>query len=92
MTTAPTRAPSVGVPPRRPARPRRWHRLAVPFAVLALVYLVTGVTHALEEPDLGDPGTLSPTGSGPDGSSRLAALLADRGVNIRRVTSSAQAI
>lgn len=82
-------------PPARASRahkPRRWHRAAIPFFVLGLLYLVTGVAHAIEEPDLGDAGTLSPTGTGPDGSSRLAEMLAAKGVTIRRVTSSAQAI
>jgi hypothetical protein len=78
--------------PARPRRPRRWHRIAVPFLVLGLVYLVTGAAHLVEEPDLGDPGTLSPTGSGPDGSSRLAGMLTGNGVTIRRVTSSAEAL
>ncbi|MEU3454626.1 DUF4350 domain-containing protein [Micromonospora sp. NPDC006766] len=77
--------------PTRPRRPRRWHRLAIPFGLLVLLYLVTGVAHSVEEPDLGDPGTLSPTGTGRDGSSRLAGLLAERGVTVRRATSSAQA-
>ncbi|MFC4108715.1 DUF4350 domain-containing protein [Micromonospora zhanjiangensis] len=71
---------------------RRWHRIALPFLVLVLLYLVTGVAHGAQEPDLADPGTLSPTGTGPDGSSRLAELLAGNGVTVHRVTSSAEAL
>ncbi|HET6212293.1 MAG TPA: DUF4350 domain-containing protein, partial [Micromonosporaceae bacterium] len=39
-----------------------------------------------------DRGTLSPTGAGPDGSSRLAALLAARGVTIERYGNSEDAM
>jgi hypothetical protein len=56
------------------------------------VWLIAGAAHLIEEPDLGDPGTLSPTGTGDHGSSRLATLLAERGVVIDRVTSSQAAI
>lgn len=73
-------------------RPRRWHRAVIPFAVLGLLYTLTFVAHVVEEPDLGDPGTLSPTGTGPDGSSRLAGMLTANGVRIHRVTSSDAAL
>ncbi|MFU8853262.1 DUF4350 domain-containing protein [Micromonospora sp. SL1-18] len=92
--TTPAPAPAATPPvahPASPRRPRRWHRLAIPFGLLVLLYLVAGVPHAMEEPDLGDPGTLSPAGIGRDGSSRLAGLLAERGVTVRRAASSAQA-
>src|SRR5690606_26174855 len=46
----------------------------------------------IEQPDLGDPGTLSPTGTGPDGSSRLAALLAEQNVTVERHTRSVGAL
>jgi hypothetical protein len=72
----------------RPVKRRRWHRIAIPFGVVALLYAMSGVSRAWEEPDFGEPGTLSPTGIGPDGSSRLAALLAERNVTIERQTSS----
>ncbi|MBO4205644.1 DUF4350 domain-containing protein [Micromonospora echinofusca] len=77
--------------PRRTLRWRRWHRAAVPFLLLVLFYLVTGVTHAVQEPDLDEPGTLSPVGTGPDGSRLLADRLAAAGVTVRVVTSSAAA-
>ena len=76
----------------RPARRRRWPRAVAPFVVLALLYLVTFVAHEMQSPDLGDPGTLSPTGTVDDGSSRLAGLLAARGVTVERVASSEEAL
>jgi hypothetical protein len=57
----------------------------VPVAVLALLVGVTMLARYVEEPDLGDAQTLSPAGTGGDGSSRLARLLADRGVRIEQV-------
>jgi hypothetical protein len=74
------------------ARRRRWHRAVIPFAVAAALIVISGVSHAIEQPDLGEPGTLSPTGTGPDGSSRLAALLAERGVTVERHTRSVDAV
>jgi len=74
-------------PAPRTRRKRRWHRVAIPFAIALVLFGVTGIAHAYEEPDFGDPGTLSPTGTGPDGSSRLAGLLAERNVTVERVTS-----
>jgi hypothetical protein len=89
---APPTAASPASPPPRRRRPRRWIRAVAPFAVLLLLWTITFVAHAADEPDLDDPGTLAPTGTGPDGSSRLAELLAQRGVRIDRVTSSREAV
>ncbi len=72
-------------------RPRRWLRAVIPFAVLAVLWIGTAIVHAIEEPDLSDPGTLSPTGTGNHGGSQLAALLRARGITIERVTSSKEA-
>lgn len=87
--------PLAGAPPRRAARSsrwrRRWHRLAIPAAVLMLLVGVTWVARSMEEPDLSDAGTLSPTGTGPDGSSQLAAMLVERGVQIEPVADIRQA-
>jgi hypothetical protein len=77
-------------PPRR-RRSKRWLRAAIPFAVLLAIWIWTAVAHAIEEPDLNDPGTLSPTGTGAHGSSHLADLLRSRGIGVDRVTSSTQA-
>jgi hypothetical protein len=56
--------------------------------VVALIFLFSGVSYQLEEVDFDDSGTLSPTGTGPDGSSRLAAMLAERGVTVERYSRS----
>jgi len=77
--------------PRR-RRSRRWLRAVIPFAVLVIVWLGIGIVHAIEEPNLSDPGTLSPTGTGEHGSSQLADLLRSRGISVERVTSSAAAL
>lgn len=71
---------------------RRWPRAVAPFAVVLVLVLITVIAHLVEEPDLSDPGTLSPTGTGPDGSSRLAELLTRQGVRIERVTSTEEAV
>ena len=63
-----------------------------PFAVLLAIWAFSGVAHAIEEPDLDDPGTLSPLGIGRHGSSRLAELLHGRGVRVERVTTGLQAL
>lgn len=73
-------------------RSRRWVRAVLPFAVLFGVWTAAGIAHAVEEPNLDDPGTLSPTGTGGHGSSHLAALLEDRSVAIERVASGEAAI
>lgn len=77
---------------RRTRTGRRWLRLVIPLAVLALVWLVTFIAHAYQEPDLGDAGTLSPVGTGRHGSSQLAQRLTERGVEVVRVTSSEAAL
>lgn len=64
---------------------QRWYRVVVPFAVLGLLVGATWLARHLEEPDLSDPATLAPDGTGPDGSSRLARMLTDRGVAIEPV-------
>jgi hypothetical protein len=70
----------------------RWLRLAIPFLVLGLFWGGTTLARAIEEPDLDDPGTLSPAGTGRDGSSQLAELLVAGGIQIERVTSTKEAI
>src|SRR5262245_63163423 len=78
--------------PTAPKRRRRWHRLAIPFGLLILFWGFTVIAHAVEQPNLSDPGTLSPTGTGPDGSSELARRLQADGVTIERVTTNLQAL
>jgi hypothetical protein len=81
---------SATVPKRR--RSRRWLRAVIPFVVVAVGWLFTGAMHAIEEPNLDDPGTMSPTGTGPHGSSRLAAMLTANGVTVEHVTSGRNAL
>lgn len=90
MTGPTPRAGAPGAPPAR--RRRRWHRLVIPFIVVALLWLTTAVARAYQEPDLDDAGTLSPTGTGRHGSSELARRLAAEGVSVIRVTSSEAAL
>jgi hypothetical protein len=67
-------------------------RAAVPLLILVLFWIVTAMAHVVDSPDLTDPGTLSPQGTGPDGSSVLNGLLSERGVTVIRVTSSEDAL
>jgi hypothetical protein len=66
--------------------------VAIPFGVLLALVVVTAVAYYSEEPNLRDPGTLSPGGTGPDGSSRLAELLIDGGVPVRHVATTDDAL
>src|SRR5690606_16341429 len=86
--------PAVTSRPRRhPGRwRRRWHRFTVPFAVFAMLFMVTVVAHVAEEPNLRDAETLAPTGTGADVSSRLAELLTERGVRIEEVSDYDSAV
>ena len=79
----PSEPPGAGVPrPGRPqsGRPRRWRwlRLVIPFAVVTVLWILTAVAHAYQEPDFGDAGTLAPDGTGRHGSSQLRATAARR--------------
>jgi hypothetical protein len=75
-----------------PVRRRRWLRAVVPFLVVALFWSWTFAAHWLNEPNLGNPGTLAPGGTGPDGSSALSDRLRQHGITITRVTSTAAAV
>jgi hypothetical protein len=70
----------------------RWHRLAIPLGVVALVFAVTGVAYAVNEPDPSDPAFLSPTSAEGIGGERLARALAARGVEVRRLTRTPDAL
>lgn len=84
------------LPPRlRPARGRwraRWYRLVVPVLAATLLAGVTVAARFLEEPNPQAADTLAPTGTGPDGSSELARMLTERGVQIDYVTSLEEAV
>jgi hypothetical protein len=78
-------------PPAAKAK-RRWPRVAIPFGTFVVAWLVIIGVHLAEQPSLGNAGTLSPTGTGYDGSSDLARRLAEQGVQLVRVTSGAEAV
>src|SRR5690606_18767019 len=84
------------LPPRlRPARGRwraRWYRLAVPVLAATPLAGVTVAARFLEEPKPQAADTLAPTGTGPDGSSELARMLTERGIQIDYVTSLEEAV
>jgi hypothetical protein len=77
-------AAAPGAPRRRTAG---W-KAAIPIYVVLLLIVVSVALHLVAEPDLGDPGTLSPYGTGPDGSSQLAAALQAGGAQLTTVTST----
>jgi hypothetical protein len=79
-------------PTVRPARRRRWHRLAIPLGVVGLFWVVTFAAHIHQRPDFTDGGTLSPTGTGRHGSSQLAQRLEAEGISVVRVTSTDEAL
>jgi hypothetical protein len=71
---------------------RRWHRFTIPLGAAALVFAVTGVAYAVNEPDPSDPAFLSPTSSDAIGGQRLAEALAARGVRVERETRTSDAL
>ncbi|MFI5485746.1 DUF4350 domain-containing protein [Micromonospora echinaurantiaca] len=72
-------------------RRRRWHRIAIPLGLAALLLTTTLVTHAVDQPDP-DAGFLSPVATGEHGGSRLAAALRERGVDVQRETTTPAAL
>lgn len=70
---------------------RHWRRLVIPYAVLLLLGAATWLAYHQEEPNLRDSETLSPASANPDGSSRLAGMLAARGVEIMPASTYAEA-
>ncbi|MEU4772386.1 DUF4350 domain-containing protein [Micromonospora sp. NPDC023644] len=75
-----------------PRRRRRRHRLLIPLGLAALLLTTTLVTHAVDQPDPGDRGFLSPVATGDDGGSRLADALRERGVTVQRETDTLRAL
>ncbi|MFR9779267.1 DUF4350 domain-containing protein [Micromonospora sp. MS34] len=84
------------VDPPRPAAPprrrRRRRRLLVPLGLAVLLIAATLVFHAVDQPDPGDRGFLSPTATDDDGGSRLAEALRGQGVTVRRETDTLRAL
>jgi hypothetical protein len=73
-------------------KPRRWHRLVIPFAVVLTLIGGTIAIRVLSEPDYGDPHYLSPSTAGDTSSVRLAELLRGKGITIQRETNSPAAL
>ncbi|PWU54645.1 hypothetical protein DLE60_29525, partial [Micromonospora globispora] len=73
-------------------RPRRRHRVLIPFGVALVLIVVTLVAHAVDQPDPGDRGFLSPIATDDDGGSRLAEALRGKGVPVRRETDTLRAL
>lgn len=91
-STAPAATAPARPAPAGATRRRRWPRLVIPLAVVALFWVVTIAAHIYQEPNRSDADTLSPLGTGRHGSSQLAELLRERDVTIERVTSSEAAL
>lgn len=90
MTATVVSAPPAAPPARR--RRRRWPRLVIPYAVAALLMLITVVAYVVEEPDPGNGTFLSPVDTGGIGSSDLAERLRQRGITVERQTRTADAL
>ncbi|MDG4784864.1 DUF4350 domain-containing protein [Micromonospora sp. WMMD1102] len=78
--------------PTARGRRRRWHRIAIPLGTVAVLLAVTGITRAVDQPDPGSPGFLSPVETGDEGGSRLAERLRAEGVRVERFTSTRSAL
>ncbi|MCM0676376.1 DUF4350 domain-containing protein, partial [Micromonospora phytophila] len=88
MSATATAAPTTPRAADTPRRRRRRHRLLIPLGLAALLLTTTLVTHAVDQPDPGDRGFLSPVATSDDGGSRLAAALRERGVTVQRETDT----
>ena len=71
---------------------RRWPRLVIPYAVVAIALIGSFVAYRLQRPDLTNHAYLSPTSNAEIGGSRLAAMVAGHDVRIDRVTTTADAL
>ncbi|WP_200215945.1 DUF4350 domain-containing protein [Micromonospora coerulea] len=89
MTSTAAATPAVDRPPRRT---RRRHRVLIPLGLALLLIVATLVAHAVDQPDPGDPGFVSPVATDDDGGSRLATALRGQGVAIHRETNTRSAL
>ncbi|MFY1598291.1 DUF4350 domain-containing protein [Micromonospora sp. WMMD737] len=87
QATAVPPAPRADVAPRR-----RRRRLLIPLGLAAALLATTLITHAVDQPDPGDQGFLSPVATGDDGGSRLADALRGQGVTVQRETDTLRAL
>ena len=97
MTATLTPRAPAPAPPPTPAKPgarkrRRWHRLVIPFVVVFLILIGTGIVHAIRSVDVTDAAYLSPSSGASIGGQRLADLLTGQGVTIDRETKSSDAL
>ncbi|MEE6309732.1 DUF4350 domain-containing protein [Plantactinospora veratri] len=81
-----------GMPAAAGRRRRRWHRVAIPLGAVAVLLAVTGITRAIDQPDPGSVGFLSPVNVDDEGGSRLADRLRNEGVTVERFTSTRRAL
>ena len=70
----------------------RWLRLVTPVALLLLISAFSAIVYTIEQPDVSDLAYLSPQGQAGIGASRLAGILASRGVHVERETHSSDAL
>ncbi|MGC4786710.1 DUF4350 domain-containing protein [Micromonospora sp. DT178] len=92
MSAQATAVPSAPRADAAPRRRRRRHRLLIPLGLAAALLATTLITHAVDQPDPGDRGFLSPVATGDDGGSRLADALRERGVTVQRETDTLRAL
>jgi len=69
-------------------RNRRWLRFALPFGVVAALATITGIAHAVQQPDPTEAAFLSPTSDEDVGARLLADDLSRNGVRVDVRTSS----
>ena len=61
---------------------RRWLKFALPFAPVLALATMTGIAHAVQQPDPTDASFLSPTSGAGDGARLLADGLTGNGVEV----------
>jgi hypothetical protein len=71
---------------------RRRHRVLIPVAVTLVLLLITGVTYTMEEPDPAADTYLSPAATTDAGGSVLDGALRARGVSVRHLTRTSDAL
>ncbi len=77
--------------PKRSAK-RRWHRFAIPFALVFAVIAGTMIVHAVLEPDRSEAAFLAPDKAEPVSGGSLADLLRAKGIAVLRETRSSDAL
>jgi hypothetical protein len=94
--TAVVESPAASPPATAPVRKRRrWHRIAIPFAVFLTLAIGTFVLHSMNEPSPTDPSFLAPSlppHPKPYTATVLAHRLADRGVRVQVVSQTSEAL